>query len=174
MVPSCARKQDTYFCHTEKTEIPFPNMEGGVSISSHKEIRCYKHAHRVINARNSRCPAIMINEDHNYLNTVMNEGSYPGYNEPKSLLCIQPFHSSVWSRLKYPMSLSARLTVANPMARLARHKDPKIHGSNCFCSFSQNPVLSAIYIKAIALLMITGARVCCPARTVDSLPWPGF
>ena len=70
------------------------------------------------------------------------------------------------------MSLSARLTVTNPMARLARHKHPKLHGSNCFCSFSQNPVLSATYIKAIAPLMIAGARVCCLVRTADSLPWP--
>ena len=106
--------------------------------------------------------------------TSMNEGRNPDYNEPKCLLCIQPFHSSLWSRFKKPMSLSVRLTVANPTARLARHKHPKIHGSNCFCSFSQNPVLSAIYIKAIAPLMITGARVCCPVRKADSLPFPGF
>jgi hypothetical protein len=73
-----------------KTEIRFPHIETSVSISSHEEIRCYKHPHRVINARDSRCPAIMIYEDHNYLNTSMNDDKNPDYNEQSAYFASNP------------------------------------------------------------------------------------
>ena len=90
MISILLENKTLYLSHTKKTKIRFPNIETSVSISSHKDISCYKHPHRVINARDSRCPAIMINEDHNCSRMSINDDNNPDYNGPSAYFASNP------------------------------------------------------------------------------------
>ena len=59
-------------------------------------------------------------------------------------ICIHPFHSSVWSRLRNPRSpLSAGFIVAHPAASAARHRTPNVRASYCLFSLRNRLVRSA-------------------------------
>lgn len=149
--------RNAHLCHTEEAKVRFFDVKSCMAVASHEQVRCNEDANWIVYSGDFRCPVIMIYQDGDC-------GEGTDVSETDSMqrplwidpLCIQPFHSSVCSLFRNPRSLSARLTVARPMAKKKKLRKPKAHGSNCFCSFNQNQDLSARYMTATAPLMTSG------------------